>query len=448
MWVGSDLRIHRWPKPCGTITTCPVHYIFSEDYLIKPIFLAHLSRRILVQDLIMGDRDSFNCLISGASRGIGRALAAHYLILDNTVVVATVRDPESTAARSLISMPAEKNSRIVVIAGYNKSEEITRDGISLLNKQEMIHHLDLVIANAGVPQSKLASLLGAELSELADLVLTNGLGPLMLFRETLPSMRKSKALHGARFVNIGSVTGSSASTSATNSMKMAPMGVSKACKLYLLLFSLYLGFSSRNSSVDCLAAGYFFSKFFKMPYWARAFSQKKRRTSYRSQFVQGETYQQALNIGRVDAVQKTCCPSDLSILSGVATDAFNQLNQSDSIPAEILSPEEAARIIAIVVWNYSLCFPEDGMDLLHSRLLPLSFLVISLLKQKSCSFIPFLKCQIIFSCGCVTHGFTYPLSLQVGKSRFSSHQGGFFQASDNIIEIPYWAADSIYLGRS
>lgn len=170
------------------------------------------------------------CLITGANRGIGYALAAQYLGRNNTIVVAAVRTPESASSLSLKGLPCGTGSSIIVIPYDSTSEKTIQTGIEILTREYGVHHLDIVIANAGITQDKRCSMLDADAAELEHLVRTNGLGPLFLFRQTLPLMRKSGLKPEAKFVNIGSATGSSTKADLVNMLQLAPMGASKACK--------------------------------------------------------------------------------------------------------------------------------------------------------------------------------------------------------------------------
>jgi norsolorinic acid ketoreductase len=172
----------------------------------------------------------FACLITGANRGIGFALAAQYLLRDNTVVVAAVRDLKSATSLSLQELPRGTGSSVVLIPYDSASEQTIGTGINLLRDEKGVTHLDVVIANAGITQSKRCQMLDVDVAELNRLAQTNSFGPLFLFRQTLPLMRQSKLATGAKFINIGSATGSSTKAEIANALQLAPMGVSKACK--------------------------------------------------------------------------------------------------------------------------------------------------------------------------------------------------------------------------
>ncbi|KAI9147165.1 NAD(P)-binding protein [Paramyrothecium foliicola] len=176
-------------------------------------------------------KNTFTCLITGANRGIGRALVAHYLARDNTSVVAVVRNPQTDTTLSLEQLPRGSGSSLIVIIGDNDSEETTRTGIRSL-QDHGVKHLDLVIANAGMTQSKKSTMLEADMDELMALLRTNGLGPLVMFRETLTLLRKSETVAGPKFVNIGSILGSSTKSFIANMIGMGPQGVSKAYGLH------------------------------------------------------------------------------------------------------------------------------------------------------------------------------------------------------------------------
>lgn len=98
---------------------------------------------------------------------------------------------------------------------------------NLLRDEKGVKHLDIVIANAGITLSRM---LDVDVAELNRLVQTNSFGALFLFRQTLPLMRESTLATGAKFINIGSATGSSRKAEIANALQLAPIGASKAYK--------------------------------------------------------------------------------------------------------------------------------------------------------------------------------------------------------------------------
>ncbi|KAH8733225.1 hypothetical protein GQ44DRAFT_640357 [Phaeosphaeriaceae sp. PMI808] len=99
-------------------------------------------------------------LITGAGRGIGKALAATYLSLPDHIVIGTVRDPKAPKAEELKSLPTGSGSRLLLVGVENTSLSDPKKAVEAIEAAG-IDHIDVVIANSGVS-------IGAAPLELAD----------------------------------------------------------------------------------------------------------------------------------------------------------------------------------------------------------------------------------------------------------------------------------------
>ncbi|KAI5200875.1 hypothetical protein AUEXF2481DRAFT_77134 [Aureobasidium subglaciale EXF-2481] len=152
---------------------------------------------------------TYNILISGSTKGLGRAFVAKYLSRPNTTVVATVRDPSTQEAQALHSISKAEGSNLIVVKIESRSDTDCISAVNFLHDQG-ISHLDVVIANAGfytVPKEPAVAKITAE--ELLDHVNVNAAGPVRLFQATLPLLN---AAEKPIFVYISSMAGSIAAT--------------------------------------------------------------------------------------------------------------------------------------------------------------------------------------------------------------------------------------------
>ncbi|KAI8676131.1 hypothetical protein LRP88_10844 [Fusarium phalaenopsidis] len=171
---------------------------------------------------------NFVCLITGANRGLGKGLVAHYLGLPHTTVVAGVRDPAHETTQSLSQLPRGQGSRLVVEKIDAGSNESIHEAIRRITSSEDIQALDLVISNAGVGEIT-GPLTETSLELLQTYVQVNAYAPLELFKSTLSLLRK--ASH-PKFLVITSVGGSFQLMNTT--LPTAAYGASKALANYFV----------------------------------------------------------------------------------------------------------------------------------------------------------------------------------------------------------------------
>ncbi|KAJ5090527.1 NADP(+)-dependent dehydrogenase [Penicillium argentinense] len=129
-------------------------------------------------------------LITGANRGIGKGLLAHYLAQPNTTVIGTVRDASSEKAQDLEKLPKGEGSGLIVVPlDINNPSSVTK-AVSIIQTQHHIEHIDVVIANAGVcthwgPVQEMAD------EDVISHFEVNTLGPLRLFKATASLLEKA-----------------------------------------------------------------------------------------------------------------------------------------------------------------------------------------------------------------------------------------------------------------
>ncbi|KAI1775578.1 hypothetical protein F4818DRAFT_382255 [Hypoxylon cercidicola] len=135
-------------------------------------------------------------LITGANRGLGRALTARFLLQPNTTVVATVRDLEQI---SITELPIAADSKLVIVKIDSRSDTDAQDAVKLIQAEHGIDRLDVVVANAGYG-TVYGDLSQVKPHEVLNLVDINAIGPLRLFQAVRPLLEAGRR---PRFVLIG-----------------------------------------------------------------------------------------------------------------------------------------------------------------------------------------------------------------------------------------------------
>ncbi|KAJ6128189.1 hypothetical protein N7471_009406 [Penicillium samsonianum] len=163
-------------------------------------------------------------LISGANKGIGRALVSKYLARDNVTVIAAVRNPSSSEATSLSDLPKGESSRIILVKIDASSDTDAKTAVESLSSHG-VSALDIVIANAGVfDTTAFTTVAESSIAQIQAHIDVNTFGPVRLFQATLPLLQKSSS---ARFVLISTLL-STIGGMQDIPLKIAPYGASKA----------------------------------------------------------------------------------------------------------------------------------------------------------------------------------------------------------------------------
>ncbi len=142
-------------------------------------------------------------LVTGASRGIGHAIAAELLTRGASVTI-TARKPDelAAAAKELVEGPAGGTAeRVLAVAGNAGSAESREEAVS--RTVEAFGRLDILINNAGINPTY-GPLVDADLDavrKIFDINVVAALGYLQL------AYRAWMAEHGGAVVNIASVAG-------------------------------------------------------------------------------------------------------------------------------------------------------------------------------------------------------------------------------------------------
>ncbi|RAH42282.1 SDR family oxidoreductase [Aspergillus brunneoviolaceus CBS 621.78] len=148
-------------------------------------------------------------LITGASRGIGHGLARILVSRPNCTVIAAVRDPSAAAAHTLLALPAGEGSRLILVKIDAQSDTDAHEAVRYLQEAENIHHLDVVVANAGYYDDDYR-LEDVPLSKVQRHLDVNTVGILRLFQAVFKPLGKSsqQQQQQPKFVTISSFMGS------------------------------------------------------------------------------------------------------------------------------------------------------------------------------------------------------------------------------------------------
>ncbi|RFU79390.1 nadp-binding rossmann-fold containing [Trichoderma arundinaceum] len=167
-------------------------------------------------------------LITGANRGIGLALTKKFLVRDNTVVIAAVRNPENAASiKSLLELPHGAESALLIIKINSLDNSSAASGIASIS--DRINHIDLVIANAGI-LSHYGPVSEIPLEEIPLHIAVNTVAPIALLQATKSLLQNASS---PKFVVISTSLGSIAEMG-NYPQQFGVYGASKAAINYLM----------------------------------------------------------------------------------------------------------------------------------------------------------------------------------------------------------------------
>ncbi|GAA3260574.1 SDR family oxidoreductase [Streptomyces lavendulae] len=143
----------------------------------------------------MGMLDGRTALVTGGSRGIGRAIALR-LAAEGALVAVHYGGNEAAARQTLALIEEAGGKGFVVRARFGESDAVGRlfDG---LTEGLAGRGLDILINNAGMSSGSSVDTLGLE--ELANLLTVNVVTPFFVIQRALPLLND-----GGRIINMGS----------------------------------------------------------------------------------------------------------------------------------------------------------------------------------------------------------------------------------------------------
>lgn len=179
-------------------------------------------------------------LVSGASRGIGRAVALKFAECGASVVVNYLSSIE--AADSVVKEISNLGGKAIAlksdVSDFNQAQELIKTSIDYFGK------LDILVNNAGITRDKLIMVMSEK--DWDDVQSTNLKSTFNCSKAAVKHMMRNRY---GRIINISSVAGQMGNAGQTNysASKSGQIGFTKA---------LAREVAARNITVNAIAAGY------------------------------------------------------------------------------------------------------------------------------------------------------------------------------------------------
>jgi NAD(P)-dependent dehydrogenase (short-subunit alcohol dehydrogenase family) len=142
-------------------------------------------------------------LISGTSRGLGRAIFERYIARPNHIVIAANRNPTDSNSQELLGFKTGEGSKAILVKVDANVDTDAAEAIKELEAKHNVDHIDIVYANAGiatiVPKASAVTI-----ADLKAHMQANVYGLVTLLQATLPLLKKGT---NPKWVTMGSQSG-------------------------------------------------------------------------------------------------------------------------------------------------------------------------------------------------------------------------------------------------
>lgn len=173
-------------------------------------------------------------LVTGANRGIGKALVERLLQRPGLTIIAAARD-EKKATAALSDLPKAEGTSLIVVTIDSTVDTDPADAVARLKQDHQITSVDVVIANAGISHSN-GPVIQTSAEALRDHFNVNSIAPVMLFQAVYPLL-KASTTGNPIFLPISTALGSIGLQPSLSAFPpvLSPYGVSKTALNWLVV---------------------------------------------------------------------------------------------------------------------------------------------------------------------------------------------------------------------